>query len=39
MLSLDENFAVAKKFARSENLKMPLCFPAKKLAALIDTEA
>jgi thiol-disulfide isomerase/thioredoxin len=38
MLSLDENFEVAKKFAKSENLKVPVYYPAEKLPALFNTD-
>lgn len=38
MLSLDENFEVAKTFARSENLKVPVYYPAEKLPAMFNTD-
>ncbi len=38
MLSLDENFEVAKKFAKSENLTLPVYYPADKLPALFNTD-
>lgn len=38
MLSLDENFEVAKKFAKTENLKVPVYYPAEKLPALFNTD-
>lgn len=38
MLSLDENFEVAKKFAKKENLKVPIYYPAEKLPALFKTD-
>ena len=38
MLSLDENFEVAKKFAKSENLKVSVYYPAEKLPALFNTD-
>jgi thiol-disulfide isomerase/thioredoxin len=38
MLSLDENFEVAKKFAKAENLQIPVYYPAERLPALFKTE-
>ncbi len=39
MLSLDEDFEVAKKFAKSEDLKVPVYYPAEKLPPLFNTDA
>ena len=38
MLSLDENFEVAKQFAKAQNLKVPVYYPAEKLPALFNTD-
>ena len=38
MLSLDENFDVAKKFAKAQSLKIPVYYPAEKLPALFNTD-
>ncbi len=38
MLSLDENFEVAKQFAKANNLKVPVYYPAGKLPALFNTD-
>lgn len=38
MLSLDENFDVAKRFAKNKNLKVPIYYPAEKLPALFKTD-
>jgi thiol-disulfide isomerase/thioredoxin len=38
MLSLDENFELAKKFAKSENLKLPVYYPVEKLPAIFNTD-
>ncbi len=37
MLSLDENFDLAKQFAKSKNLETPVYYPAEKLPAMFDT--
>jgi thiol-disulfide isomerase/thioredoxin len=38
MLSLDENFEVAKQFAKAKDLKVPVYYPAEKLPALFNTD-
>ncbi len=38
MLSLDENFQLAKDFAIKENLKVPVYYPADKLPGMFNTE-
>ena len=38
MLSLDENFEVAKKFANAEKLTVPVFYPAEKLPKLFNTD-
>ena len=38
MLSLDENFEVANKFAKAQNLTVPVYYPAEKLPALFNTD-
>ncbi len=38
MLSLDEDFDVAKKFAQAEKLTVPIYYPAEKLPALFNTD-
>ena len=38
MLSLDENFDVAKKYANRKNMKVPVYYPAEKLPALFKTD-
>ena len=38
LLSLDKNFEVAKKFAKSENLSVPIYYPAEKLPALFNID-
>ncbi len=38
MLSLDDNFEVAKKYAKTKNLKVPVYYPAENLPALFKTD-
>jgi thiol-disulfide isomerase/thioredoxin len=38
MLSLDESFELAKKFAQAQNMSMPVYYPAEKLPALFNTD-
>ncbi len=38
MLSLDENFELAKQFAKAHNLKVPVYYPAEKLPAMFNTD-
>jgi thiol-disulfide isomerase/thioredoxin len=38
MLSLDDNFDVAKHFAKRTGLKLPVYYPAEKLPSLFNTE-
>ena len=38
LLSLDKNFEVAKKFAKSENLTVPIYYPAENLPALFNID-
>jgi thiol-disulfide isomerase/thioredoxin len=38
MLSLDENFEVAKEFAEKEEMKVPVYYPAEKLPDLFDVD-
>ena len=38
MLSLDENFEIAKTYAQNEKLKVPVYYPAEKLPLMFQTE-
>lgn len=38
MLSLDENFDIARQFAAAKKMKLPIYYPAEKLPALFNTE-
>lgn len=38
MLSLDENFDLAKQFAKAKNLQSPVYYPAEKLPAMFNTD-
>lgn len=38
MLSLDNNFEVAKKFAAAQGLEVPVYYPAEKIPALFNTD-
>ena len=39
MLSLDENFDLAKQFAKAKNLQSPVYYPAEKLPPMFNTDA
>jgi hypothetical protein len=38
MLALDEKFAVARQFATTNKMKLPIFYPAEKLPALFNVE-